>query len=325
MSSVKLDKLDKRILYELDLNSRQTSSEIARKVKQGRDRIEYRIDRLIDLKVVRKFTTSVNLSSLGYTIYKMYIRIDAGSKKVQDFIAYLRKHNRVYWIALSDGSWDLMIAIFARSGYEYVQTQQEILSSFNSVIVNFQIFQLIELDVYNKHYLVGTGERSVLVGGEQVQNEIDEIDIKILKEISNNSRRSNVELADKVSSTPAIIKGRIDKMLAKGIITGFRVEVDLPTLGMESFKTQLFLRSYDPKSLNKLRLYCKRDVNITYFIQQIGSCSLEIESEVEGYDHYHRLIENLRQEFPSYIRNFQTVLIRKTYFNWVPRDLNYEN
>jgi hypothetical protein len=114
-------------------------------------------------------------------------------------------------------------------------------------------------------------------------------------------------------------------MLAKGIITGFRVEVDLPTLGMESFKTQLFLRSYDPKSLNKLRLYCKRDVNITYFIQQIGSCSLEIESEVEGYDHYHRLIENLRQEFPSYIRNFQTVLIRKTYFNWVPRDLNYEN
>ncbi len=321
MRAVKIDKLDKRILYELDLNSRQTSSEIARKVKQGRDRIEYRIERLIDLKVIRKFTASVNLASLGYTIYKMYIRLDSGNTKSKEFISYLRKHNRVYWIALSDGSWDLMLAIFARSGFDYFKTQQEILSKFSAIIVNIQRYQLIELDVYNKHYLVGSGDRHVLVGGEQKLNQLDSVDERILKEISNNSRRSNVELANRLNTTPAIIKGRIERMSSKGIITGFRVEIDLPTLNMAFFKTQLFLKSYDSKSLNRLRDYCKKAPNITYLIQQIGDCSLEIESEVEGYDHYHKLIDQLRQEFSSYIRNFQTVLVRKTYFNWVPSDL----
>ena len=38
--------LDRRILYKLDCNSRQSLSELARSVRLGRDLVTYRIDRL---------------------------------------------------------------------------------------------------------------------------------------------------------------------------------------------------------------------------------------------------------------------------------------
>ena len=39
----KLDLKDKKILYELDLNARQTDNQIAKKVGMSRDSVRYRI------------------------------------------------------------------------------------------------------------------------------------------------------------------------------------------------------------------------------------------------------------------------------------------
>ncbi len=43
---MKLDLLDKKILYELDINARQTSTQLSKKLKRSRNVIEYRINRL---------------------------------------------------------------------------------------------------------------------------------------------------------------------------------------------------------------------------------------------------------------------------------------
>ena len=50
-----LDLKDRKILYELDFNARQTDSEIAKKVKLSREVVNYRISRLQKNGIIRNF------------------------------------------------------------------------------------------------------------------------------------------------------------------------------------------------------------------------------------------------------------------------------
>ena len=45
---IKLDLKDRKILYNLDINSRQTFKELARKVGLSKDSVKYRIDKLVE-------------------------------------------------------------------------------------------------------------------------------------------------------------------------------------------------------------------------------------------------------------------------------------
>ena len=44
---MKLDKIDRRILIELDSNARRPISELAHLVREGRDRVGYRMERFL--------------------------------------------------------------------------------------------------------------------------------------------------------------------------------------------------------------------------------------------------------------------------------------
>ncbi|MCH8022562.1 MAG: winged helix-turn-helix transcriptional regulator [Thaumarchaeota archaeon] len=54
-----LDKLDRKILFELDLNSRIPTTKLAKKLKVSREVVDYRIKRLTDNKYIRTFAEEV--------------------------------------------------------------------------------------------------------------------------------------------------------------------------------------------------------------------------------------------------------------------------
>ncbi|MDZ4784683.1 MAG: Lrp/AsnC family transcriptional regulator [bacterium] len=64
-----LDVLDRRILFELDHNSRQSISTLARELRQGRDRVEYRMQRLFDQKIIQRCFAYIDLNKLGLTLF----------------------------------------------------------------------------------------------------------------------------------------------------------------------------------------------------------------------------------------------------------------
>ncbi len=88
-----LDKIDRKILYELDLNSRQPVKNIAKKLKLSREVVNYRLKKMIDLKVIRNFTTSISVFKVGSFIVKTYISfIDMSILKEKEIINYLLKN-----------------------------------------------------------------------------------------------------------------------------------------------------------------------------------------------------------------------------------------
>lgn len=62
----KLDLYDKKILYELDINSRITLSALSKKIKLPKATTNYRLSRLIKKEYIKSFHPLIDASRLGF-------------------------------------------------------------------------------------------------------------------------------------------------------------------------------------------------------------------------------------------------------------------
>ena len=72
---------DRKILYELDLNCRQSNTQIGKKVGLSRQVVEYRIKKMEDEGVIQNYYTVIDTYKLGYTFYRYYINLQSISRK----------------------------------------------------------------------------------------------------------------------------------------------------------------------------------------------------------------------------------------------------
>ena len=70
---INLDFKDRKILYELDLNCRQSNTQIGKKVGLKKDVVSYRIKQMQDENIIINFWTAINTFKLGYHVYRIYI------------------------------------------------------------------------------------------------------------------------------------------------------------------------------------------------------------------------------------------------------------
>jgi len=88
---VTIDLKDRKILYELDLNCRQSNTQIGKKVGLKKDIVSYRIKRMQDDGIITNFWTAINTYKLGYNVYRLYIAfqdvsIDVKNEIIQYFV-----------------------------------------------------------------------------------------------------------------------------------------------------------------------------------------------------------------------------------------------
>ena len=62
----KLDLKDRKILYELDIDSRQSFSKLSKKVGLHKDVVAYRVKKLQEREIIKNFYTELNGYKLGY-------------------------------------------------------------------------------------------------------------------------------------------------------------------------------------------------------------------------------------------------------------------
>jgi DNA-binding Lrp family transcriptional regulator len=61
--------------------------------------------------------------------------------------------------------------------------------------------------------------------------ELDAVDHALLRELQNDARQTNKALAEKVGVAPSTCLERVRELRARGVITGFRAEVDPAAIG----------------------------------------------------------------------------------------------
>jgi DNA-binding Lrp family transcriptional regulator len=86
----------------------------------------------------------------------------------------------------------------------------------------------------------------------------------------------------------------------KNIIQGYRAALNLRKLGYYGYKIQLDLEEV-AKSRDILH-YAHQHPNIVYAYEVIGGHDLELELEVESYEQFKTIVDDIRDKFSKEIR-----------------------
>lgn len=310
MEKIKLHLTDRKILAELDKNCRISNSTLAKKVNKSREAVKYRIQQLQKRGIIEKFVTSINPNRLGFYMFKVYLKLENIPEEREKFFEELKHNPDIYWMGVSDGAFDLVFAILSKSIPEYFTKINYLLSKWQHLIVSKILGTMVDTRQYDKKFFMDTKDcKYVIFGGDIINNEIDKLDSKILAILANNARIPIAELARNVDSTIEIVRGRINKLERKEIILGYRIAVDLNKLGLEFFKAIIYFRTLSEKDERALFEWMKRQPNSLYYIRSLAPWEVEFEFAVESYQHFNKIINDLRKHFPHVIRNYEHLIM----------------
>ena len=86
------DKIDRKILQELDWNARSPMNKIARTVHSNKDVVAYRIKRLEERGIIISYYPVLDMYKLGYHTIRLYFDLEEiGEEQEKAFVAFLDK------------------------------------------------------------------------------------------------------------------------------------------------------------------------------------------------------------------------------------------
>ena len=320
-----LDLKDRKIIYELDLNARQSDTEIAKKVGLTRDSVRYRINKLVENGHINYFMTLLNSMKLGYDWYRTFFKFqNLTLEKEKEIIDYLKE--QASWISKVEGIWDLNTGIFVKNVYEYRDLINEFLLKYSSFIERYDVSIVTREWSYHRDYLLNKKQKTskpILMGFDpqkQYQIEIiDETDYKILKTILKNARMKTIDIARDIKTTEMVVRYRLKNLIKNGIIIGFKPFLNVHKLGYTYFKLHLTLQNLTPEKKKSIVNYIHQHPNTVHMTELVGGADLEAEFQVKTNEDFYAHVQELRLKFGDIIRDYEFMQYTQEYkFTYLP-------
>ena len=310
----RLDLKDRKILYELDSNCRQTCSQIGKKVGLSSEVVNYRIKKLEDEKIITQYQVAFDLSKLGIIQFKILLSFQHMNSETMDkILKKLNANKNVKWIVSCNGNWDLMIALEAESISEIDELKNEVLSTFENYIDKKAISICASGFVYNRDYLIDkkSYNRTRVLVSESKKEKLDKIDLEILKNLAEDARKPIVDIATELKTSARVVNYRIRQLIKEKIITGFRIAINYEKLGIKFYKTFFYLDNPKKERIERIAEYFASNKNIIHNLHVVRNWDFEPEFEVFSDLEFNSLLKDIRDKFSDIIKNIDIVTIEK--------------
>lgn len=305
---ITIDLRDRKILFHLLQGSRQSLKTIGKKVGISRELASYRIRRLVNNKIINNFTIDINEEKFGYGLLNYYYKFKNISPNIkEDIIKFFVKNQLTKYVSSIEGIYDLQVEFFMGDPHEFESLLDEIKKKYHSYLSIENNEAWIRGELYNYAFLLDENKNTIKpYGGGWGASlvSIEELDFKILTELSNDSRMPTKELANKMKSTVGIIDYHIKKLIKQRVIETYTINVDWPRIGYRWFHLKINLSEYDKKNqiLRFIRenpyiirilkgLLQKDDIHCTYLLKNA--------------EQLRKITEEISSKFPKIITNYQ--------------------
>src|SRR3989338_2008632 len=310
------DLKDKRLLYELDCNSRQTIQQLAKKIGLSKDAVKYRMNKLINEGIIKSFNAVIDTGKLGFLSFRLLLKFyhlsPALEKEILDF---LLKNKNLVWLVKVEGNWDVNTWFLYKSVEEMSLFWQELLRRYNNYIDKKEIGIYSNVTYFGRAYLLKNKYNSFSMPIVSLPKEIklDKSKLMIVELLSKNARMSVVNIAKATGITHKTIINKIKELEKDKIIVGYRTEFNLEKLGYKYYKLHISTFNISPEKNKQLKQYIKQNPYIIFEDTVLGGYDIEIEIQIENEDKLRDLVEDLREKFSDIIKYYETLYYFKEY------------
>ncbi|HJX50931.1 hypothetical protein A3K73_00040 [Candidatus Pacearchaeota archaeon RBG_13_36_9] len=142
----------------------------------------------------------------------------------------------------------------------------------------------------------------------------DKYDLLILRELDIDARKSLVELSKKVRLSRDAIRNRIKKLIDNKIILAFTPVYNPPKMGYSTIN-YVFISLYNPskEQEEKFLEYLKSNKHVTYIASLIGKWDYILDIMAENPGQFDRILKEIRQKFPSLIKDYEIYGVLQEY------------
>ena len=311
---MKLDKIDLKILHQLDLNARIPDTKLAKKAGRSREAVRYRINQLKEKKVIRGFSTIINPSALGYQAYSMFAAVGGKTKDRDEFYEFIKKQKNLFWFEISEGGWDINMVFFAKTHHEFLQEQREITAKYRHFILRKNISIVESVHFFPKKYLSSNKDtfKRLFFGVSNLK--VDEKDFSILQAISHNGRAKLIEIAQETKLSVDIVRGRMKKMEQSGIIQGYTVDIDYNVINLELFKVLIHFKNPSDAQERRFLQFCQDSDLVISHVRTSAPWDAEINVVVSNFKEFNIFIRDVKDQFSDMIIDTDASSVSESYF-----------
>jgi len=308
------DQLDRKILYHWDLDAKQTTSEIAKKVGSNKNTVNFRMKRLIENGTVTSFNTEVDTAKLGYYAIKTFLQLQNITKDTEkEIVNYLKSVPKVGWIVGCSGSWDMIFLYWSKSPDEYYEALSDFMKRFGKYILRKEVIQNIDWVYCGRKWLLDEPVKATVYkyGGKAGNVVLDSIDKDILKILNKDSRIKITEVADKLKIHPQTVFNRIKKLEKDKVIVRYSANINYNKFGYIFCKTLVHTNNVSKDKIKEIYDYCQEQPNVFAITTTLGPWDIEFEIEVKRYEDMVELMDKVKIKFADSIRSYESIILRE--------------
>lgn len=308
---MRLTPLECRIIEQLDQDARLSAEAIGRRLRISGDTVLYTISKLSQNGIIERYSAIIDLFQLGLLPFRVSLRLTK-NVALESVAEKLFKLGSFTLLVESRGEHDLICWGAASSLVDmqtaYAQCQEEL----EPWIRESSLQVIIETSTYSRGYLVNRPGKVFPTRSQGSQSKLDTIDRQILQALREDARMPVSSIASNLKITAAIVKYRISKMEDFGVISGYRVQLNAESIGLQRFRVQLEYSGKFSRCSEALRQFCKSTAGITRLEFQIGSWPAELGLETESFMSLHKVLDQLKGIAGGNIHVVGVVIFRRT-------------
>lgn len=306
------DAKDLRILNVIADNGRFNYSQISRKTKISKDRVRERINRLIKEDFILSFFPLINYEELGYCRFKVYLKFN-NLQFVNSNLKKLSKLRNIFSITKLAGEYDYEIEMIAKNKEELISDLTKI-KIYPSKSLDFKIVPF-KLFYYSMELDKSPNEKKIYLSQKKIN--IDKLDLKILKKLSDDSTQKLTEINSSLNSSEDVIRYRLKNMLKNGLIIKFYSRTNKHRLKLSTYIVLINLKSYSDKILEFIL-----SMENVYYVSVGSDNTLIIKFYSKKASHLIETIQSITNKFGKEILDFKTlILLERSYFNPFPNKI----
>lgn len=311
-----MDLTDRKILYELDKNSRQPYSSIAKKLKTSPQVVKYRVKNLYKSGMLQYSWPMIEYRKAGYFFGLYFFKLqNMTAESEKELFGYLNAHRFIPIIMRGEGYADLIIAICAKGIFHLRDIIADLNNRFSKYFLEYDTAIPIGFSQFHRSYLIDASKdepSSVTFTGAEVREvELEENERKVLSMVNFNARVPLVEIARKIGISETSAKLMLKKLERTGIIQSYTILPDHVALGKPRHRVLVKLRNLTAQKEKTFFTYCQLHPNIVHHLRVIGNWDLVLDIEVERGEPFRKIIQEMKYKFSDIIQRVEPTYIYK--------------